>query len=71
MAPRNSDIYNAAAEKVSFLLDAHGSQRERISERSHGAFDIFRGALINNGLSLQHIIIAPHSPPCRVASSEE
>lgn len=71
MEPRNSDIYNSAVEKVSFLVDGQGSQRERSTEMSHDVFDIFRDALINNGSNLQYIIITPYSPPYGVTGSKE
>lgn len=71
MAPCNSDIYNSAAEKVSFLLDAHWGQRERSAEMSHYTFFyIFRDALINNSFNLQYAIITP-PPLYEVTDSEE
>lgn len=71
MAPCNSDIYNSAVEKVSFLLDAHWSQRERRSKMSHYVFDIFRDALINNSFNLQYIIITPYSLLYEMTGSRE
>lgn len=59
MAPRDSDIYNSAAEKVSFFLDVGWSQRERSAEMSHYVFDIFGDALINNSFNLPYIMITP------------
>ena len=72
MAPCNSDIYNLAAEKVSFLLEVHGGQRERSAEMSHYIFffDIFRDALINNSFNLQYVIITP-PPLYEMTDSEE
>lgn len=60
MEPHNSDIYNPAVEKVSFLVDAQWGQ-ERREEMSHDVFDIFRDALINNSFNLQYVTITPYS----------
>lgn len=71
MVPRNSDIYNSAAEKVSFLLDVHWSQWERSSETLHYIFGIFRDALINNSFNLQYIIVNPPRPPYEMTGCKE
>jgi hypothetical protein len=46
MVPCESDIYNPAKEKVSFLSELHRSQRGKSPEMSQHVSEISGGALI-------------------------